>query len=168
MVWPQRGEGAQYKSWELSLQFIFSCPSEGRCNSCPCDLLYWAAANRSARGWTVQRAGGGVQYAPAGQFQFIRILREFGGDLGACFYGAHFSMNGLVVSVVRTGLCRGTFRLLTAAGKRGAVWAAGTAGALQSSTECRSSNLHSVELPNCISPLHTRDASLTVVEQDQS
>ena len=45
MVWPQHGEGAQYKSRDLSLQFIFSCPSEGRCNSCPCHLLYWAAAS---------------------------------------------------------------------------------------------------------------------------
>lgn len=115
MVWPQRGEGAQYKSWDLSLQFIFSCPSEGRCNSCPCNLLYWAAANWSAQGWKVQLTGRGVQYALAGKFQFIRILREwFGGDLGAYFYGAHFSMNGFknnfIVSIVYTGLCREMFQ----------------------------------------------------------
>lgn len=41
---PECGEGARYKSQGLNVQFIFSCP-EGRCNSCPCHLLYWAAAN---------------------------------------------------------------------------------------------------------------------------
>lgn len=45
MLWPQHSEGAQYKSWDLSLQFIFSYPSKGRCHSCPCNLLSWAAAN---------------------------------------------------------------------------------------------------------------------------
>lgn len=59
----------------------------------------------------MQLAGGGVRCALAGKLRFRRILRErFGGDLGAYFYGARFSMNGfksnVMVSVVRRGLCR--------------------------------------------------------------
>lgn len=80
MVWPQHGEGDQYKSWDLSLQFIFSCPSEGRCHSCPCNLLSWAAANWSAQGGKVQLAWGAGPWALAGKLHLLKIWDQVGQD----------------------------------------------------------------------------------------
>lgn len=150
VVQPQHSEGAQYKSWGLTCS-LFSAVllKEVQQLSLPspflgCSKLICTGLEGAARG---RRCSG----CPSTKLHFVRILKErSGGDLGACFYRAHFSTNGfknkLTVGIVHPGLCRDMFQAAVNSSQM-------VCRSFWSTTVCWRSSLHSLKCHMLFLPL---------------